>query len=152
MIEDITKDARGRMAKSVEALAHDLTNRYDILFFETLNLRGMQRLWGRKLSDLAFGEFLKILEHIANKKGKQVVYIDRFFPSSKKCCHCRYLNRDLQLSDRYWRCPNCHRLVDRDDNAAVNIYREGASSLRRAGIRPPLVRQPVLTPLETHHL
>jgi putative transposase len=40
-------------------LAHDLTNRFDVLCFETLNLKGMQRLWGRKISDLAFGNFYK---------------------------------------------------------------------------------------------
>jgi putative transposase len=132
-------------------LAHELTDRYDVLFFETLNLRGMQRLWGRKVSDLAFGMFLKILEHVARKKGKLVHYIDRFYPSSKTCNHCGCIHKDLKLSDRWWRCPTCTRVVDRDDNAAVNIYREGASFLGRAGVRPYLVRLPALTP-ETHPL
>lgn len=54
-------------------LAHDLTNNFDVLCFETLNLKGMHCLWGRKISDLAFGEFLQILEWVAKKKGKQVV-------------------------------------------------------------------------------
>jgi putative transposase len=58
-------------------LAHDLTNKFDVLCFETLSLKGMQRLWGRKVSDLAFGDFLRILEWVALKKGKQVVCIDR---------------------------------------------------------------------------
>jgi putative transposase len=55
-----------------------LTNKFDVLCFETLNLKGMQRLWGRKISDLAFGEFLQILEWIAKKKGKQVIFIDQY--------------------------------------------------------------------------
>jgi len=46
-------------------LAHDLTNRFDVLCFEDLNLKGMQRLWGRKVLDLAFGEFLQILEWVS---------------------------------------------------------------------------------------
>jgi putative transposase len=53
-------------------LAHRLTNQYDALYFETLNLDGMKRLWGRKVSDLAFAEFLGILEWVAQKKGKYV--------------------------------------------------------------------------------
>lgn len=53
-------------------LAHQLTDKFDYLFFETLSLKGMQRLWGRKISDLAFAEFLKILDFVAEKKGKVV--------------------------------------------------------------------------------
>jgi putative transposase len=127
-------------------LAHELTDRYDVLVFETLNLRGMKRIWGRKVSDLAFGTFLKILEHVACKKGKQVHDIDRFYPSSKTCSHCGHRYKDLKLSERWWRCPGCHKIVDRDGNAAVNIFREGASSLGRASVIPYSVRLPVLTP------
>lgn len=132
-------------------LAHTLTDRYDVLFFETLNLRAMQRMWGRKVSDLAFGTFLKILEHVARKKGKLVWYIDRWYPSSKTCSHCDTVHSDLKLSDRWWHCPTCRQVVDRDGNAAVNIFREGASSLGRAGVRPHLMRLPVMTP-EPHDL
>jgi putative transposase len=132
-------------------LAQTLTDRYDVLFFETLNLRGMQRMWGRKVSDLAFGTFLKILEHVARKKGKLVHYVDRFYPSSKTCRHCQHIHKELKLSERWWRCPTCHKVVDRDDNAAMNIYREGASSLGRADVIPYSVRLPVLTP-KTHPL
>ena len=57
--------------------------------FETLNLKGMQRLWGGEISDIAaFGEFLQILEWVAKKKGKQVVYVDRWYPSSQTCSNC----------------------------------------------------------------
>jgi len=132
-------------------LANELTDRYDVLFFETLNLKGMQRMWGRKVSDLAFGSFLKILEHVARKKGKMVWYIDRWYPSSKTCSHCDAVNSELKLKDRWWRCPACNEVVDRDENAAVNIFREGASSLGRASVRPQSMRLPVLTP-ETHGL
>ena len=52
-------------------LAHELTDKFDILCFETLNLKGMQRLWGRKTSDIAFGEFLQILEWVPRRKGKK---------------------------------------------------------------------------------
>jgi putative transposase len=53
-------------------LAHNLTNSFDVLCFETLNLKGMQRLWGRKISDLAFSEFLQILQWVAKKKANKL--------------------------------------------------------------------------------
>ncbi|MDJ0898115.1 MAG: transposase [Xenococcus sp. MO_188.B8] len=109
-------------------LAHQLTNEYDVLIFEDLNLNGMKRLWGRKVSDLAFSTFLEILETVANKKGKTIHVIDRFYPSSKTCFDCGYHNKELSLKERSWDCPNCGE-VDRDLNAAKNIQREGASSL-----------------------
>jgi putative transposase len=110
-------------------LAHELTDKYDHLFFETLNLKGMKRLWGRKVSDLAFRTFLSILQHIADAKGKVVHFIDRFYPSSKTCSDCGLVYQDLNLRQRTWACPGCGVIHDRDYNAAVNIYREGASSL-----------------------
>lgn len=101
-------------------LAHDLTDRFDVLCFETLNLKGMQRLWGRKISDLAFGEFLQILEWVAKKKDKQIVFIDRWYPSSKTCSNCGHVLKELDLSIREWRCPSCQSVNGRDQNAAKN--------------------------------
>lgn len=79
--EDIANTRRDLFWK----LAHDLTNKFDLLCFETLNLKGMQRLWRRKISDLAFGEFLQILEWVANKKRQQVIFVEQWYPSSKTC-------------------------------------------------------------------
>jgi putative transposase len=110
-------------------LAHELTDRFDVLCFETLNLKGMQRLWGRKISDLAFGEFLQILEWVAKKKHKQVVFVDRWYPSSKTCYHCGHILESLDLSVREWRCPSCQSVNGRDENAARNIQMVGASTI-----------------------
>ena len=111
-------------------LAHQLTNQFDYLFFETLNLKGMQRLWGRKISDLALAEFLKILEFVAQKKGKVVSYIDRWFPSSKTCSECDFVIDKLGLNERYWVCPGCSTKHGRDANASRVILRVGATTLR----------------------
>jgi putative transposase len=119
-------------------LAHDLTAKFDVLYFETLNLNGMKRLWGRKVSDLALGEFLQILEWVATKKGKQVVFIDQWYPSSKTCSHCGHVLETLDLSVRRWRCPSCHVENDRDENAAVNIKRVGVSTLGLGDVRQAL--------------
>lgn len=106
-------------------LAHKLTDKYDELYFETLNLDGMKRLWGRKVSDLAFAEFLKILEWVASKKGKSVGFVGRWYPSSKTCSSCGHIHKNLELKDRVWRCGNCLSINDRDKNAANNILKEG---------------------------
>jgi len=129
--EDITNRRRDWFWK----LAHQLTNQFDVLCFETLNLNGMQRLWGRKVSDLAFREFLKILDWVAKKKGKQVVYVDRWFPSSKTCSSCGHVLEHLELETRHWRCPACSAENDRDENAAVNIKMAGTSAIRLGDVR-----------------
>ena len=112
-------------------LAHKLTDKFDYLFFETLNLKGMKRLWGRKISDLALAEFLKIIDFVAAKKGKVVSYIDRWYPSSKECSECLTVVDELPLNVRYWVCPNpsCNARHGRDDNASKNIKRAGSLSL-----------------------
>ena len=110
-------------------LAHELTDRFDVLCFETLNLKGMQRLWGRKISDLAFVEFLQILEWVAKKKYKQVVFVDQWYPSSKTCSSCGHILESLDLSVREWRCPSCQSINGRDENAARNIQMVGASTI-----------------------
>lgn len=106
-------------------LAHQLYDEYDVLCFEDLNLYAMERLWGRKMSDLGFAQFLNVLEWVAFKRGKQVVRIDRWYPSSQKCSQCGYLNTTL---DRKWLCPNCGVHHKRDHNAAINIKTVGAST------------------------
>jgi putative transposase len=120
-------------------LAHELTDKFDILCFETLNLKGMQRLWGRKISDLAFGEFLKILEWVAKKKNKLVIYIDQWYPSSKACSCCGNVLESLDLSVREWRCPSCQSINGRDDNAARNIQAVGASTVGIGDVRRAVV-------------
>ncbi|AFY31741.1 RNA-guided endonuclease TnpB family protein [Calothrix sp. PCC 7507] len=129
--ENVTNQRRDWFWK----LAHELTDKFDILCFETLNLKGMQRLWGRKISDLAFGEFLKILEWVAKKKNKMVIYIDQWYPSSKTCFCCGYVLETLALSVREWRCPSCQSINGRDDNAARNIQAVGASTVGLGDVR-----------------
>ena len=93
---------------------------YDIIGIEDLNLKAMQMLWGRKISDVAYGEFVLILNHVARKHGKQVVKVDRFAPSTKVCSECGTIVT-LSLKDREWICPSCGEHHDRDINAAKNI-------------------------------
>jgi len=116
-------------------LAGRLAANFDFLFLEDLNLKGMQKMWGRKVSDLGFREFVDILHHQADKVGSIIHHIDRWFPSSKLCGKCGTVNAKLTLSDRTWIC-DCGITHNRDQNAAINILREGASSLGLGDVRP----------------
>lgn len=100
-----------------------------IICIEDLNLDGMKHLWGRKVSDYAFAEFVGILEYIASRAGSTVVKIDRWAPSSKVCHNCGGRNDDLSLKDREWICPQCGTHLDRDVNAAINIKNMGLAML-----------------------
>ncbi len=107
-------------------LAHRLCDEYDVLCFEDLNLQGMKALWGRKVSDLGFASFMNILEWVAIKRGKSVVKIDRFAPTTKVCSSCGQ-KHNLTLRDRLLNCA-CGLTMDRDHNAAINIKSAGGIS------------------------
>ena len=85
-------------------LAIDLCRKFDILFFEDLNLRGMKRLWGKQVSDVAFGEFIRKLKHQSKKRIRSVLKIGRWTPTTKCCSVCGHKNENLTLADRQWTC------------------------------------------------
>ena len=109
-------------------LAHQLCQQYDRIFIEDLQLTGMSALWGRKIADLAHGEFVLKLQYVAAKYGVTVHKIDRYYPSSKRCM-CGYVNHGLQLHERTWVCPECGTVHKRDLLAANNILRQGIAEL-----------------------
>jgi len=103
-------------------LAHELCKHYSLIAVEDLNLKAMQKLWGRKVSDLGYSEFVNKLDYIASKYDTTVVKIDRFAASSQVCHCCGYKNSGVKnLGVREWVCPQCGATHNRDVNAAVNI-------------------------------
>ena len=109
-------------------LATDLCRRFDSIVLETLNLDGMKRLWGRKVSDLAFYQFVEILRYKCQKHKRHFVQIGQWTASTKPCSDCGFHNETLRLSDRQWTCPECGSHHDRDINAAINILRAGVAA------------------------
>lgn len=118
--------------------AHKLLKSYDTICIEDLNMKAMQMLWGRKIGDLAFSNFVNKLEYLAEKHNKKVVKIDRFFPSSKTCYDCGHVHKELHLKDRSWVCPECGTNHQRDLNAAKNIRKVGTSTFAGEVVRPAL--------------
>lgn len=109
-------------------LAHQLCKQYDYIFIEDLNIEGMKRLWGKKVSDLSHSSFIDKLMYISSKYGVTIHKIDKWYPSSKTC-ECGCINKGLSLRDRTWVCPACGAVNDRDVLAARNILRKGISEL-----------------------
>ena len=109
-------------------LAHDLCERFDTIVLETLNLDGMKRLWGRKVSDLAFYQFVEILKYKCQKHKRLLKQVNQWTATSKPCSDCGFHNETLTLSDRQWTCPECGSHHDRDINAAINILRAGIAA------------------------
>ena len=106
-------------------LASELCKRFDTIAIETLNLDGMKRLWGRKVSDLAFGQFVEILKYKCIKHKRLLKQVGQWTATTKPCSDCGFHNENLTLSDRQWTCPECGSHHDRDINAAINILRAG---------------------------
>ena len=115
----------------IHYVANELLSYFDTIFMEDLNVQGMLRNHhlAKAIQEVGFYKFKEILVSKALVNDKQVVFIDRFYPSSKTCSVCGYKKRDLRLSDREWVCPKCGTNHDRDINAAVNILIEGKRML-----------------------
>ena len=107
-------------------VSNDIVSNYDVICLEDLNVKGMikNRKLSKHIADASWGTFVRFVEYKANWNDKTVVKINRWYPSSKTCNVCGYINQDLNLSDREWTCVNGHKL-DRDLNASKNILKEG---------------------------
>ena len=108
-------------------LSRQMTNAYDLICVEDLNMQGMSQAlnFGKSVADNAWGMFLRFLDYKAAELGKKLVKIDKWFASSKMCHVCGYIHEELTLSSRKWKCPACQTEHDRDKNAAQNIKAEG---------------------------
>ncbi|MCX5774012.1 MAG: transposase [Fusobacteria bacterium] len=105
-------------------LSKNLANIYDMVGVEDLNMQGMSKAlkFGKKVHDNAWGMFLTFLNYKLLEQGKQLIKIDKWFPSTKTCSHCGSI-REMKLSDRVYRCK-CGFELDRDHNSALNIKNE----------------------------
>ena len=118
----------------IHSVVNELLTYYDTVFMEDLNVKGMLKNHhlAKAIQEVSFYKFKETLVNKALVNDKKVVFIDRFYPSSKTCSQCGYKKRDLKLSDRFWICPECGTKHDRDINAAINILLEGQRMLTAA--------------------
>ncbi len=112
-------------------LSRQIANTYNAIAIEDLNMRCMAQSLhlAKSVNDNGFGMLKTFLAYKLAEQGKQLVVIDKWFPSSKKCRFCNNENEELTLADRTWTCSHCGAKLDRDINAAINIKNEGCRLL-----------------------
>ena len=126
-IAKLNEKIRNQRLWYIHHIVNQLLNENQVIVMEDLNVSGMMKnhKLAKSIQDVSFCELKRILEYKASWNDKRVIFIDRFYPSSKLCSACGYKNTELQLSDREWVCLECGVVHDRDINAAVNIMNEG---------------------------
>lgn len=123
--EKVSNSRKDRLHK----ISKELVEEYDRIVVEDLNVKGMvkNRRLSKHISDASWGMFTTFLSYKCKWYGKELVTIDRFFPSSKTCNNCGWIKQDLRLQDREWTCDNCNETLDRDENASKNILWAGTA-------------------------
>ena len=112
----------------IHKLTKDLTINYKSIAIEDLDVKGMMGVYkdlSRRILDCSWYTFRQLLTYKSELYGCNLIVIPRFYPSSKSCSDCNYINNNLKLTDREWHCPNCGLTLDRDYNASLNILNKG---------------------------
>ena len=130
--------ARLKLAKKHEQIKnqkisylHNITskiiNENQVIVLEDLNVSGMMKnhKLAKSIQELGFGEMRRQIEYKSQWYERELIFVDRFFPSSKLCSCCGWKNNNLKLSDREFICEECGMVIDRDLNASINIENEG---------------------------
>ena len=130
-----------------------LLNENQVICMEDLNVKRMLKNHNlaKSIQELSINRFETILKYKSNWYSRQIINIDRFYPSSKTCSDCGYINHELKLSDREWSCPDCGVIHDRDNNAAINIEQEGIKIYLELYKNKIPIRDGELTPLESSY-
>lgn len=124
-ISDCRKEATHQATRKI-------VNENQLICVESLAVKSMIKnpKLAKHISDANWGEFVRQLKYKSEWADRTVVEIDYFFPGSKRCHHCGFVNENLPLSIRQWDCPECKTAgTDRDINAAKNILTVGLAGL-----------------------
>lgn len=148
-VANIYKKITNSRLDNLHKVSTELINKYDLIILEDLNIKGMikNNKLSKHIADASWSKFIELLTYKAEWNDKKIVKIDRFFPSSKTCNSCGYINQNLKLDMREWTCLSCNTKLDRDLNAGINILNEGYKLIssgtddyrRRDKIRPTSV-------------
>ena len=108
-------------------LSTEIIKNHDIICIEDLNTKGMLRnhKLAKSISDVSWSNFVTKLQYKADWYGREIIKMDKWFPSSQICSECGHKDGKKSLEIREWTCPICHTIHDRDVNASINILTEG---------------------------
>jgi putative transposase len=123
----------------------EIIKNHDVICIEDLAVKIIMKnhKLAQAMSDVALGTFYSMLEYKSKWNDKTIIKIDRFFPSSKMCSNCGWINQDLTLNIREWTCPSCGEKHDRDFNASKNILKQGLKILSGSGIESDIKQKQV---------
>lgn len=126
-------------------LSQKIVNENQVICLENLSVKNMLKnhKLAQSILDVSWSKFIEMLKYKSEWNDKQLVQIDRFYPSSKSCSDCHYINDNLTLKDREWTCPSCGINHDRDINAAKNILTQGLNILSGSGTESDVKQKPV---------
>jgi len=118
---------RNQRLDFLHKLSTKLINENQVICLEDLQVKNMikNHCLAKSISDVSWNKFVELLKYKSDWYGRELVQIDKFFPSSKICSNCGNIKKDLTLKDREYNCSCCGLVIDRDYNAALNILREG---------------------------
>jgi putative transposase len=113
-----------------------ISKNHAVIGLEDLNVSGMManRKLAKAIGDMGFYEFRRQLEYKCQLYGGQLVFVDRFYPSSKTCSNCGHIKASLLLSERVFRCQKCQFQCDRDLNASINLEKAASSVVSACGL------------------
>ena len=128
--EKIEMEEAGFFRNHLHKLSRKIADSYDAVAVENIDMKSMGQClhFGKSVQDNGYGLFREMLDYKLAWQGKKMVKVDRFFPSSKKCCKCGRIKKELKLSERVYHCE-CGNEMDRDRNAAINIREEARRML-----------------------
>ena len=121
---------RNQRRDHLHKLSRKIADSYDAVAVEDIDMKAMGQClhFGKSVQDNGYGLFREMLDYKLAWQGKKMIKVDRFFPSSKKCCKCGRIKKELRLSERVYHCE-CGNEMDRDHNAAINIREEARRML-----------------------
>jgi putative transposase len=124
---------------NLHQVSRRLINENQVICVESLKIKNMvkNRRLSKAISDAGWGEFIRQLDYKGTWAGRQLVKIDQWAPSSKKCSCCGHVMEKMPLNVRFWTCPACQEKHDRDVNAARNIRAVGLTVLACGEARSP---------------
>jgi len=129
----IHQKVRNQRLDFLHKLSTKLISENQVICLEDLQVKNMVKnhCLAKSISDISWSKFVELLKYKSDWYGRELVQIDKFFPSSKTCSNCGNIKKDLTLKDRKYNCSSCGTIIDRDYNASLNILEEGLRILEK---------------------
>ena len=131
-VNKIARHIANQRKDFLHKLSTEIANQHDAVCVEDLDLKAISNSGfknGKATMDNGYGMFINMLEYKLSDRGKQLIWIDKWYPSTQICSNCGTTHK-MELKDRTYVCPKCGMVMDRDINAAINIRNEGLKMLK----------------------